>query len=474
MLNRFSNNNMNTTEKVTLKEKISYGFGDFASSMFWTLFSMFLLFFYTDVFGITAAAAGTMFLVARLWDTVNDPIMGMIGDRTKTKWGKFRPYLLFVAVPFAIIGILTFTTPNLSPGGKLVYAYITYTLMMMVYTAINVPYASLLGVMTKDSEERTSIASFRFIGGFSAGLLVTASANYLVEYFKNYGDLASAYQKTVAIYAVLSAIFFLLTFAGTKERLDASEVKSSSLKEDLKDLIKNRPWFIMLGSAIAVLVFNSLRGAAILYYFKYFVGDQTVMFFGEVSQGALASVYMSTGYATSLIGVVLAIPVAGKIGKKNTFMLSGITCAILCMLFFFIPPHQVELIFLINIFIGISSAIVFPLIWAMYADVSDYSELKTGHRATGLIFSSSSMSQKLGWTIGGAISGWILAAFGFVANEIQTPESIMGIRLMISWFAAIGALLSVAIMYFYPLDEKFMKEVGPQLEAARKNNNGLS
>ncbi len=288
---------MKPTEKISLYEKISYGFGDFASSMFWTLFSMFLLFFYTDVFGISAAAAGTMFLVARLWDTVNDPIMGMLGDRTKTRWGKFRPYLLFVAIPFAIIGILTFTTPDLSPEGKLVYAYITYTLMMMVYTAINVPYASLLGVITSNTEERTSLASFRFIGGFSAGLMVTATANYLVEYFSATNDTAAAYQKTVAIYAILSAIFFLLTFAGTKERLNTLEVESSSFREDLGDLLKNRPWFIMLFAAIAVLVFNSLRGSAILYYFKYYVGDQNVLFFGEVTQGTLASVFMSSGYA---------------------------------------------------------------------------------------------------------------------------------------------------------------------------------
>ncbi|MFT5167393.1 MAG: GPH family glycoside/pentoside/hexuronide:cation symporter [Saprospiraceae bacterium] len=462
---------MNQPGKLNLKEKISYGFGDFASSTFWTLFSMFLLFFYTDVFGITAAAAGTMFLIARLWDTANDPIMGMICDRTKTRWGKFRPYLLYGAAPFTIIGILTFTTPDLSPNGKLIYAYITYTLMMMVYTAVNVPYASLLGVMTKDTDERTSLASFRFIGGFSAGLMVTATANYMVEYFNATGDLASAYQKTFAIYAIVAGIFFVLTFVGTKERLDPEEVKSSTLKEDLNDLIKNKPWFIMLGAAIAVLVFNSLRGAAILYYFKYFIGDQTIVFFGEVTQGALASAFMSSGYATSLIGVVLAIPVATRIGKKNTFMLSGITCAFLCILFFFLPPQQIELIFLINILIGISSAIVFPLIWAMYGDVSDYSELKTGHRATGLIFSSSSMSQKLGWTIGGAISGWILAAFGFMANEAQTPESIMGIRLMISIFAAVGALISVVIMYYYPLTEKYMKEeVAVQLEEVRAKN----
>lgn len=459
---------MKTIEKISIREKMSYGFGDFASSTFWTLFSMFLLYFYTDVFGITAAAAGTMFLVARFWDTTNDPIMGMICDRTSTRWGKFRPYLLFGALPFTIIGILTFTTPDLGPSGKLIYAYVTYTLMMMVYTAVNVPYASLLGVMTKNSNERTSLASFRFIGGFCAGLMVTSSANYLVEYFKTTGDLASSYQKTVAIYAIIAGVFFVLTFLGTKERLDHEEVKSSTFKADLGDLFKNKPWFIMLGASIAVLIFNSLRGGAILYYFKYFIGDQNVAYFGEVSHGTLSAVYMSSGFATSLIGVVMAIPVSNRIGKKNTFILSGLVCGILSIIFFFLPPTQIELIFIINIFIGIFSAMAFPLIWAMYGDVSDYSELKTGRRATGLIFSSSSMSQKLGWTIGGAISGWILAAFGFIANEIQTDESVLGIRLMISIFAAIGVLISIAIMYFYPLTEKFMSEkVSVQLENAR-------
>lgn len=461
---------MKTIEKISIREKISYGFGDFASSTFWTLFSMFLLYFYTDVFGITAAAAGTMFLVARFWDTTNDPIMGMICDRTTTRWGKFRPYLLFGAIPFIIIGILTFTTPDLGPTGKLIYAYITYTLMMMVYTAVNVPYASLLGVMTKNSDERTSLASFRFIGGYCAGLMVTSSANYLVEYFKTTGDLASSYQKTVAIYAIIAGVFFVLTFFGTKERLDPEEVKSSSFKADLSDLFKNKSWFIMLGASISVLIFNSLRGGAILYYFKYFIGDQYITYFGEVSHGTLSAAYMSSGFATSLIGVIMAIPISNRIGKKNTFTLSGLVCAVLSVMFFFLPSTQIELIFIINILIGIFSAMAFPLIWAMYGDVSDYSELKTGRRATGLIFSSSSMSQKLGWTIGGAISGWILAAFGFVANDIQTDESILGIRLMISIFAAVGGILSVIIMYFYPLTEKFMREkvFGP-LEKARSN-----
>jgi len=458
---------MNNSMKIKFRERVSYGFGDLASSMFWKLFSMFLLFFYTDVFGITAAAAGTMFLVTRVWDAANDPLMGMIGDRTNTRWGKFRPYLLFVAVPFAIIGVLTFTTPDLSPDGKLIYAYITYTLMMMVYTAINVPYASLLGVMTNDSGERTSLASYRFIGGFTGGLFVTATANSLVEYFSADADMASGYQMTITVYAVLAAIFFMLTFAGTKERLKPAVVKSPSLKDDIRDIAKNGPWFLMLGAGISILIFNSLRDASILYYFKYFVGDQKIIFFGEVGQGALASVFMSTMLGASLVGVILAKPVSARIGKKNTFMLAGIISAALSVLFFFIPPSQIILIFFVNILIGISAAIVFPLVWSMYGDVSDYSEWKTGRRATGLIFSSSSMSQKIGWTIGGAISGWLLAAFSFESNVIQTADTILGILLMISIFAAVGALLSVGFMYFYPLNEKYMIKIEKELEIKR-------
>jgi GPH family glycoside/pentoside/hexuronide:cation symporter len=458
---------MRNNNKLSLVEKISYGSGDFASSIFWTLFSMFLLFFYTDVFGITAAAAGTMFLVTRLWDALNDPLMGMIGDRTKTKWGKFRPYLLFVALPFAIIGILTFTTPDMNSSNKLIYAYVTYTLMMMVYTAINVPYASLLGVMTKDSKERTSLASFRFLGSFAGGLLVTATANSLIDYFSADADMAIGYRNTIAIYAVVAAIFFIFTFLGTKERLDPKEVKESSFKDDLQDLLQNKPWFIMLGATVSLLVFSSLKGNAILYYFKYYVGSQNVIFFGELEHGALSAAFMTSGQIAAILGVILVTPLAGKIGKKNTFLLSGLVCAVLCILFFFIPPHQIVFIFLINLFIAMSSGAVGPLIWSIYGDISDYSEWKTGRRATGLIFSSSSMSQKLGWTIGGAISGWTLSAFGFVANEIQTDESIMGIRLMISFFAAGGALLSVAFMYYYPLSEDYIIEIKEELEKNR-------
>lgn len=462
---------MNDSGRLKFSEKVSYGFGDFASSMFWKLFSMFLLFFYTDIFGISAAAVGTMFLVTRIWDAANDPLMGIIGDRTNTKWGKFRPYLLFVAVPFGIIGVLTFTTPDLDSSGKLIYAYVTYTLMMMVYTAVNVPYSSLMGVMTNNSDERTSLASFRFIGAFSGGLFVTATANSLVDYFSADGDLASGYQSTIAIYAVVAAVLFILTFAGTKERLKPSIVKETNLREDLKDIAKNGPWFIMLGAGISILIFNSLRDGSILFYFKYFIQDQIVNIFGtdySFSQSAMASAFMSIWLGSNIIGVLLAKPVSLRIGKKKTFMLSAILSAILSFALFFVQPNDVIILFVLNVFIGISAGIVLPLIWSMYADIADYSEWKNGRRATGLIFSSSSMSQKFGWTLGGAISGWLLAAFGYEANIAQSDESILGIRLMFSIIAGIGALIAFGFIYFYPLDEKLMSKIETELEEKRE------
>jgi len=454
---------------LSFKEKAAYGLGDFASSMFWKLFSIFLLFFYTDVFGITAAAVGTMFLVTRIWDAANDPLMGILCDRTESKHGKFRPYLLYGALPFAIVGMLTFSTPDLSANGKLIYAYVTYTLMMMAYTSINVPYASLMGVMTNNTSERTSLASYRFIGAFSGGLFVTSTANYLVEYFGGAGS-ASGYQWTVGIYAALAAILFVATFAGTKERLKPT-IKKPELKEDLKDIAKNGPWFIMLGAAISVLIFNSLRDGSILYYFKYYIQDQTVSLFGntyELSQGALSSAYLSIWLGTNIIGVLLAKPISSRIGKKKTFLLSAILSALLSFVIFFIEPDQLGLLFFSNVLIGISAGIVLPLIWAMYADISDYSEWKTGRRATGLIFSSSSMSQKFGWTIGGAISGWLLAVFGFEANVAQTDDALLGIRLMISVIAGLGALLAAGFMFFYKLDEETMKGIEAELIASRE------
>lgn len=454
--------------QLKLKEKVGYGFGDFASSMFWKLFSMFLMIYYTDVVEISPASVGTMFLLTRLWDGLNDPIMGIIADRTKTSMGKFRPYLLWVAIPFAIIGVLTFSTPDFGPSGKLIYAYITYTLMMMVYTAINVPYSSLMGVMTSDTKERTSLASFRFIGAYSGGIFMTATVPYLLDFFRNSGSNdAQSYQYTVGIYAIVAAFFFIMTYKWTKERVKPLTEKTS-IKKDVKDLAKNNQWFIMLGAGIAVLIFNSLRDGSIMYYFKYFVQDQVLPVFGVVKWDKLAGAYMTVWLVTNLLGVLLAKPVSAKFGKKNTFIFAMVIASFFSAIFYWVDPNAIGIIFGLNIIIGIAAGIVLPLIWSMYADIADYSEWKTGRRATGLVFSSSSMSQKMGWTLGGAITGWILYGYGFEANADQTAESLKGIRLMISIYPAIGALLSALVLAIYKLTDKFMNNITKDL-AARRN-----
>ena len=457
------------SEKIDLKEKIGYGFGDFASSMFWKLFSMFLMIYYTDVVEISPASVGTMFLLTRLWDGLNDPIMGIVSDRTKTSMGKFRPYLLWVAIPFGIIGVLTFSTPDLGPSGKLIYAYITYTLMMMVYTAINVPYSSLMGVMTSDTKERTSLASFRFIGAYSGGIFMTATVPYLLDFFRNSGSNdAQSYQYTVAIYAVLAVFFFIMTYKWTKERVKPLSEKSS-IKKDIKDLAKNGQWFIMLGAGIAVLIFNSLRDGSIMYYFKYFVQDQVLPVFGEVAWDKLAGAYMTVWLVTNLLGVLLAKPISAKYGKKNTFIGAMVLASIFSFVFYWVNPNAIGIIFGLNIIIGITAGIVLPLIWSMYADIADYSEWKTGRRATGLVFSSSSMSQKMGWTLGGAITGWLLAGYGFEANAEQTEASLKGIRMLISIYPAAGAMLSAGILLIYKLSDAFMESVTKDLESQRKD-----
>lgn len=454
-------------DQIRFKEKVAYGFGDFASSMFWKLFSMFLMIYYTDVVELSPASIGTMLLLTRLWDGLNDPLMGIISDRTTTKKGKFRPYLLWVAIPFGIIGVLTFTTPNFGPSGKLIYAYISYTLMMMVYTAINVPYSSLMGVMTSNPDVRTSLASFRFIGAYSGGIVMTASVPYLLELFNKLSSSeAKSYQYTVTIYAIIAAIFFIMTYLWAKERVKPIQKKSSILA-DLKDLGKNAQWFIMLGAGIAVLIFNSLRDGSIMYYFKYFVKDQNVLFFGEVGWDKLAGAYMTIWLATNMLGVLLAKPVSGKIGKKNTFICAMFLAAIFSVMLYWAQAHQITYIFGLNILIGITAGIVLPLIWSMYADIADYSEWKTGRRATGLVFSSSSMSQKMGWTLGGAITGWLLAAYGFEANTEQSLESLTGIRMIISFYPALGAVLSAAFLFLYKLNDNFMKKITDELTQKR-------
>jgi glycoside/pentoside/hexuronide:cation symporter, GPH family len=459
-------------EKLSLKEKIGYGFGDFASSMFWKIFSMYLLFFYTDVFGIPAAVVGTMFLITRIWDTALDPVIGIISDRTNTKWGKFRPYLLFVAIPFGVIGVLMLTTPSLGITGKIVYAYITYTLMMMIYSAINVPYASLMGVMTSNIKERTSLATYRFVFAFAGSILVLASAEPLVAAFNKttsgITNVQQGWQFTMIIYAIIAVVLFYLTFLWTKERVSPPKEQKTSLKDDLRNLATNKPWFILLGAGVSTLIFNSIRDGSTIYYFKYFFQNQEA-FAIPLTKITInySTLYLVLGQAANIVGVVLAKPLSDKIGKKNTFLYAMVIACVLSIIFFFFKENNIWLIFSFQFLISICAGIIFPLLWSMYADIADYSEWKTGRRATGLIFSSSSMSQKLGWTLGGALTGWLLAIYGFQANTVQTGDAQTGIKMMMSIIPAIGALLSAIFIGFYKLSDLFMQNVSDELAERR-------
>ena len=457
---------------IKLKEKIGYGFGDMASSMFWKLFGSYLMIFYTDVFGLPAAVVGTLFLVTRVWDSAFDPIVGVVADRTHSRWGKFRPYLLFLAIPFSVMGVLTFVTPSFGDNGKLVYAYVTYSLMMMVYSAINVPYASLLGVMSDNPKERNTLSTYRmafaYIGSFIALLLFMPMVNFWSGHSKEIADQQQGWTLAVAVIAVMCALLFIGCFALTRERVKALHEKQAPLKEDLKDLWKNRPWWILLGAGVAALVFNSIRDGATVYYFKYFIVEedfQTISFFGV--SFVLSGLYLSVGQIANIAGVILAAPVSNRIGKKQTYMGSMAIATVLSILFFWFDKDNLALIFTFQILISICAGSIFPLLWSMYADCTDYSELKTGNRATGLIFSSSSMSQKFGWAIGSALTGWLLSYFGFVANEVQQAEAIQGIKMFMSFLPAAGTLLSIVFISMYPLSEKKMLEISAALKSRR-------
>lgn len=461
-------------EKIKLREKIGYGFGDAASSMFWKLFTMYLLFFYTDVVGLPAAAIGTMFLITRIWDTFLDPIVGVLADRTETRWGKFRPYILWMAIPFGVCGVLTFSSPDFGDTGMLVYAYISYTLMMMVYSFINVPYASLLGVMSSNPKERTELSSYRMSFAFGGSILVLLLVEPLVDFFGKLKPLDAlpnvqfGWQMAAVVFAVIAFLMFMCTFSWTKERVKPVKEQKNSFKDDLKDLLKNRPWWILLGAGISAQIFNAIRDGSAVYYFKYYVQDTEAFQLGFVDATiSLTSMYLVLGQIANILGIILVTPISNRIGKKMNYLGAMAIATVLSVAFYFIDKSNIAGVMILQFFISICAGSVFPLLWSMYADITDYSELKTGRRATGLIFSSSSMSQKFGWTIAGTLTGWMLGYYGFQANVVQTETAQTGIRMMMSLFPAIGTVLSVLFISFYPLSEQKVSAISAELEKER-------
>lgn len=436
---------------LSIKEKVGYACGDVASNFYWRVFDVFLFIFYTDVFGLSAATVGTMMLVTRLIDAFSDPIMGAVADRTITKWGRFRPYLLWGIIPIVAAGILTFTVPDLDDSGKVIWAYATYIFMMLAYTFINVPYGALLGVVTHDTQQRTTLTSFRFIGAFSGGSLVAYLTPELVAWFGQ-GDEATGWQLTMMLYGCIAAALFTITFFSTKERISPPENQQTPVLLDIRDLLSNKPWIVLFSLALIIMMTISLRGSTGTFYFKYYVNREDLI-------GSFSMAYM----IALAIGAASTPLLTKLMDKRKLLMVLMSIVAALSAMFYVVPKDNIALMFALQIAIGLALGPKSPLVFSMYADTADYSFWRTGRRATAMIFSAAAFAQKLGGALAGAMIGWLLSSMGYVANQTQSGASENGIVLLMTLIPAIFAALAVPLLALYPLNNQ-------QLEHIQKDN----
>ena len=467
---------------------IGYGLGDMSSSMFWKVFSYYLPFFYSNIFGLSLTDAGIILLVTRIWDAVSDPMMGILADRTHTRWGKYRPYLLFVAPLFSIAGILLFTTPDWSYSAKLIWAYATYILMMTVYTGINVPYGAMLGVMTENSDEKTVYSSFRMFFAYGGSFLALFLWEPLCNALGGYNSPQGWFWAMVIIAAVCF-VLFIGCFALTREKLKT--VSTVSIGSDFKALLSNKPWWILIGAALCFNLFCTVRGATVAYYFADIIPEGATLniHLGDFFQLSTfnfqllfyAGLFLAVGEVSNMIGVALCVPLAARFGKKSTFIAVNIALCILSVLFFFIPVSQTGfwLMLIAQVLISMLTGVMSPLIWSMYADVSDYAEQRYKTASTGLIFSSSSMAQKFGGAIGGSAALWLLAACGYISNPqtmsnlpageafTQPDSALFCLRCLMSFIPAAVSLIAVLVVSFYPLTTARMKEIDAALQKQR-------
>lgn len=479
-----------------LSEKIGYGLGDMSSSMFWKIFTYYLPFFYTNVFGLTLKDAGMLLLITKLWDAIYDTFIGVAADRTETRWGKYRPYILWVAIPFAVVGVLTFTAPDFDTyTKKLIYAYVTYILMMMVYSTLNVPYGAMLGVLSADPKEKTVFSSFRMFFAYGGSFLSIAMFEPLCRFFGgSVSDAATvaitkeaqadAWQYTMIVISALCAVLFFLCFFMTKENVKPiKETKEgdSSIGNDIKSLLHNIGWWVLLGAGLASVFFNSIRGGAAAYFFKDYIGAADTMLIAGLGLMLSCAVFLSIGEISNMIGVVLAVPVSARFGKKWTYVGAMLITTLLSIVFYYMPISTGGFwsMLILQIIISACAGITFPLLWSMFADVADWSEYTNGHSSTGLIFSSNSMAQKFGGAFGSALVLWLLAAFDYQTPDaleqagiaadgfVQSETAKTGLNLLMSWIPAATSLLAAIVAFFYPLTDKRVAEIAAELETKR-------
>jgi len=486
-------------EKLSFKEKIGYSFGDAAANFVFQTMLIFQLGFYTDVFHISAAAAGTLLLVGRVWDAIFDPFMGVIADKTNTKWGKFRPWILWSAIPYALIVVLAFTTPNFSYTGKLIYAYITYILLMTLYSVNNLPYSALSGVMTADVNERTTLSSYRFIFAMIAAFIVQGLTLPLVSKLGG-GDNTIGWTYTISIFAFLSVIFFVITFLTTRERIKPDPAQKSNPKEDFKNLLKNKPWISMFILTLFLFITLALWGSAMFYYFTYYISkadlfnslnswglvipsgtinlswwDSVLSAFGLIIVGDKSNVtsvgfslFNMSGQLFTIIGVLCSKWLSSKFGKRNVYLVGLLFTSIFTALFIFIPSDSINTIYFLNILKSLAYGPTIPLLWAMMGDVADYTEWVTGRRVTGIVFSAIVFALKAGLGLGGALCGWLLSLYGYIPNVIQSDTALTGIKLTASIYPAITFFVGVVALFFYSINKKLNLQIQDELLERRK------
>ncbi len=444
-----------TAKPLSRREMVGYGLGDMGFNFYWTNISTFLLIFYTDTFGITAAAAATMLFVVKIFNAFTDPMIGALADRTQTRWGKFRPFLLFMPLPLAVVGVLTYSTPDFGPTGKLAWAYVTYLLLMTLYTSVNLPYSALSGVISGDARERNAINASRFVAGFAGGTLVTAASPRLVSWFGG-EDHALGWTLTMVFWGIAAAVIFAITFSTTTERVQPTQAEPSSVRQDVADLSSNRPWILLFFLALIIMGGITLRMTSAAYYFKY-----------VVNRPELLATFVPAYLLAAAAGTALTPVLTRFIDKRQLMIWLMLASTALSAAFLFVDADQIVWMYVLQIALGLVLGPKSPLSFSMLADSADYNEWRNGRRATGMTFAASSFAQKLGTAVAVGVIGALFSALGYVPNAAQSAESQAGIVWLMSVIPASFTLLAAALMMFYTLDNPTMARIQADL-AARK------
>ena len=481
------------SQKISVLEKIWYSLGDLAANLVFQTLITYLAYFYTDIYGLKNTDASIIMLsVGLVAAFIFNPIIGLLADRTRSKWGKFRPWILFTAIPLGVIALLAFSTPHFSYKGKLIYAAVTYTLLLLMYASSNLPYAALSGVLTGDMGERNSLSSYRFVAVMFAQFFVQVFMLPIIEYAGN-GDKAVGIEAVMTWLAAIGTVMLLITFFTTRERIIPRLEQKSSIKDDLSDLSKNKPWLIMLVLTILVFITLAMKGGAYVYYFNNYVDKQAltdlispiisdlsaagITFFGSDPVAAGFGLFNAGGIIFMIVGISFSKGLADKYGKRDVYKYGLLTSAVFVLIFIFFKPEDVVLMFVSQILHGFSYGITIPILWAMIADVADYSEWRTNRRATAIIFSAMMVGLKTGLSIGGALVAWILGLYGYIPKQsavagqaiIQPDTVAAGAKMLVSIYPSIPFILGVGLLFFYVIDKKMEVKIEVELKARRES-----